>query len=164
MSARQITQCFENYQKSRVQFVQTVADLANRAQNIETLQACGVMSLLRPLLLDPSETVQQTAALALGRLANIDDDLASQVVTGDLLPQLVYSLAEGNRFFKKAACFVLRSVAKRSEQNAQAVVDSGALEALVTALEELDPAVQEASGWALGYIARHNAGGCYLGG
>ena len=40
----------------------------------------------------------------------------------------------------------------------QAVVDSNALEALVTCLEEFDPSVKEAAAWALGYIARHNAG------
>ena len=54
------------------------------------------MALLRPLLLDVVPTVQQTAALALGRLANYNDDLAEAVVKGDILPQLVYSLAEQN--------------------------------------------------------------------
>ena len=38
----------------------------------------------------------------------------------------------------------------------QAVVDSGALDALVGCLEEFDPGVKEAAAWALGYIARHN--------
>ena len=54
------------------------------------------MQLLRPLLLDVVPTVQQTAAVALGRLANYNDDLAEAVVKGDILPQLVYSLAEQN--------------------------------------------------------------------
>lgn len=54
------------------------------------------MSLLRPLLLDAVPTIQQTAALALGRLANYNDDLAEAIVKGDILPQLVYSLAEQN--------------------------------------------------------------------
>ena len=70
--------------------------MASRPQNIETLQNAGVMSLLRPLLLDIVPTIQQTAALALGRLANYNDDLAEAVVKGDILPQLVYSLAEQN--------------------------------------------------------------------
>lgn len=113
---------FEQYQKARTQFVQTIAELSTRPQNIETLQNAGnrkkqlflyftnfkldfdssfcccpgVMSLLRPLLLDVVPTVQQTAALALGRLANYNDDLAEAVVKGDILPQLVYSLAEQN--------------------------------------------------------------------
>lgn len=40
-----------------------------------------------------------------------------------------------NRFYKKAAAFVLRAVAKHSPDLAQAVVDSGALDALVPCLE-----------------------------
>lgn len=37
-------------------------------------------------------------------------------------------------------------------------MDSGALDALVICLEEFDPGVKESAAWALGYIARHNAG------
>ncbi|CAF4046890.1 unnamed protein product, partial [Adineta steineri] len=148
---------FEQYQKARLTFVQSVADLATRPQNIETLQNAGVMALLRPLLLDVVPSVQQTAALALGRLANYSDHLAESVVRGDILPQLVYSLADQNRFYKKAAAFVLRAVAKHSPQLAQSVIDCGALDALVLCLEEFDPSVKEAATWALGYIARHNA-------
>jgi hypothetical protein len=41
MSQRQVLQEFEKYQKSRSDFVQTVAELATRPQNIETLQNAG---------------------------------------------------------------------------------------------------------------------------
>ena len=47
---RAVLAVFENYQKARVNFVQTVAELATRPQNIEALQNAGVMQLLRPLL------------------------------------------------------------------------------------------------------------------
>ncbi|KAM7370013.1 hypothetical protein PAMP_011299 [Pampus punctatissimus] len=157
MSQRQIIQVFEQYQKSRMQFVQTVADLAARPQNIEILQNAGVMSMLRPLMLDVVPSIQQTAALALGRLADHSDDLAEAVVKGDILPQLIHSLASQNRFYKKAAAFVLRAVAKHSPELSQAVVASGGVDALVLCLEEFDPGVKEAAAWALGYIARHNA-------
>ncbi|XP_053198602.1 sperm-associated antigen 6 [Scomber japonicus] len=157
MSQRQIIQAFEQYQKSRMQFVQTVADLAARPQNIETLHNAGVMSMLRPLMLDVVPSIQQTAALALGRLADHSDDLAEAVVKEDILPQLVHSLASQNRFYKKAAAFVLRAVAKHSPELSQAVVASGGVDALVLCLEEFDPGVKEAAAWALGYIARHNA-------
>jgi len=153
--SRAVLQVFEEYQKARVTFVQTVADLATRPQNIDALQNAGVMALLRPLLLDNVASIQQSAALALGRLANYSDELAESVVTHEILPQLVYSLSQQNRFYKKAAAFVLRAVSKHSPQLAQAVVDSGALDALVTCLEEFDPSVKEAASWALGYIARH---------
>ncbi|KAJ3611563.1 hypothetical protein NHX12_021578 [Muraenolepis orangiensis] len=38
MTQRQILQASEQYQEARLQFVQTVADLATRPQNTETLQ------------------------------------------------------------------------------------------------------------------------------
>ena len=124
--SKSVLQPFDQYQKARVQFVQTVAELATRPQNIEALQKAGVMALLRPLLLDNVPSIQQSAALALGRLASYSDDLAEEIVSYEILPQLVYSLNEQNRFYKKAAAFVLRAVAKHSAALAQAVVDSGA--------------------------------------
>ena len=41
-------------------------------------------------------SIQQTAALALGRLANFSEDLAEAIVGNEVLPQLVYSLSEQN--------------------------------------------------------------------
>ncbi|KAM6900740.1 sperm-associated antigen 6 [Xenentodon cancila] len=156
MSQRQIIQVFEQYQKSRMQFVQSVADLASRPQNIDLLQNAGVLCILRSLVLDVVPSIQQTAALALGRLADHSESLAEAVVKGDILPLLVQSLTSPNRCCKKAAAFVLRAVAKHSPELSQAVVGCGGVDALVLCLEEFDPGVKEAAAWALGCIARHN--------
>ncbi|XP_068438040.1 sperm-associated antigen 6 [Clinocottus analis] len=157
MTQRQIIQVFEDYQKSRMQFVQTVADLAARPQNVDILQNAGVMCMLRPLMLDVAPSIQHTAALALGRLADHSDHLARAVVEEDILPHLVHSLATKNRFYKRAAAFVLRMVSKHSPELSQAVVGCGGVDALVSCLDEFDPGVKEAAVWALGCIARHNA-------
>ena len=154
--SKSILMHFEEYQKSRVKFVQTISELSSRPQNIEALQKAGVMGLLRPLLLDNVPSIQQTAAMALGRLASFSDNLAEEIVSYDILPQLVYSLSEQNRFYKKAAAFVLRAVAKHSPELANAVVNSGALVSLVNCLEEFDPSVKENAAWALAYVAKHN--------
>ncbi len=45
----------------------------------------GVMALLRPLLLDNVPSIQQSAALALGRLASYSDELAEAVVNNEIL-------------------------------------------------------------------------------
>jgi len=91
------------------------------------------------------------------------------VVSNEILPQLVISLSEQNvsplpsnpqRFYKKAASFVLRAVAKHSTSLAQAVVSSGALDALVVCLEEFDPSVKEAAAWALSYISKYRRYHC----
>ena len=94
--SRAISATFDTYQKARVQFVQTVAELANHAENIPALQSAGVMGLLRPLLLDNVPAIQQSAALALARLAYNSEELADAVVSNDILPHLVYSLKEQN--------------------------------------------------------------------
>lgn len=94
--SRHVLQVFEQYQSARSSFVQTVAELAHRPQNIEALQNADVMALLRPLLLDTVPSIQQSAALALGRLANYSEALAEAVVMNEVLPQLVYSLSEQN--------------------------------------------------------------------
>ncbi len=57
------------------------------------------MSLLRPLLLDNVPSISQSAALALGRLANMNEELAESVVNNEILPQLVMSLNEQNVTF-----------------------------------------------------------------
>ena len=57
-------------------------------------------------------------------------------------------------FYKKAACFVLRSLAKHSSILSKAVVNSGALDSLSICVEEFDPGVKESAAWALAYIAK----------
>ncbi len=54
-----VLQHFEEYQKSRVKFVQAVAEAATRPQNIEVMNNAGVMQLLRPLLLDNVKICRQ---------------------------------------------------------------------------------------------------------
>mmetsp|Transcript_110566 Transcript_110566/g.174195 ORF Transcript_110566/g.174195 Transcript_110566/m.174195 type:complete len:509 (+) Transcript_110566:79-1605(+) len=153
--SRAVLQIFEEYQKARMTFVQTVADLATRPENIDALQNAGVMNLLRPLLDDNVASVKQSAALALGRLANYSDELAEAVKNHDILPSLVESLSHQHRFHKKASAFVIRAVAKHSPSLAHAVCDSNALDSLVHCLQDFDSSVKEGAVWAIGYIARH---------
>jgi ATP/maltotriose-dependent transcriptional regulator MalT len=61
------------------------------------------MSLLRPLLLDNVPSISQSAALALGRLANMNEELAESVVNNEILPQLVMSLNEQNVLFPSSS-------------------------------------------------------------
>jgi hypothetical protein len=95
-NSKSILSVFEKFQKERLHFVQTVADVASREGNIHILQQAGVMHLLKPLLGDPVPAIQQAAAVALGRLANFNADMATAVVSGEILPQLIYSLNEQN--------------------------------------------------------------------
>ena len=154
---RSILLPFQAYEKARATFAKSIADLAQRSENVMVLNTAGVMSLLRPLLIDPVQSIQTSAALAIGRLANFSEAIAESVVQNDIISQLIYSLSNQNRFYKKSSCYVLRAVAKHSAQLADDIVRSGALPPLMYNLSDLDYQVKEAAAWAIGYIAKHNA-------
>jgi HEAT repeat protein len=147
---------FQIYEQARATFAKSIADLAQRSENIMVLNSAGVMPLLRSLLLDPVQSIQTSAALAIGRLANFSESIAESVVQNDIISQLIYSLSNQNRFYKKSSCYVLRAVAKHSAQLAEDIVRSGALPPLIHNLSDLDYQVKEAAAWSLGYIAKHN--------
>ncbi|XP_031833082.1 sperm-associated antigen 6 isoform X3 [Nomia melanderi] len=147
---------FDQYQKARILFVQSVADLATRPNNIECLEAAGALDLLHPLLTDPVPSIQHMAAIALGKIANNDCRLAQAIIKKDILPQLLKNISKQNKFYKKAALFVIRAIAKHSSELASIIIQSNGLEIIMVCLEDFDAVVKEAAAWALGYIARHN--------
>ena len=156
--SKAVIQTFEEYQKCRIMFIQTVAELANRPKHIDSLKSVNVMSLLVPLLSDPVTSIKQSAALAIGRLAKHSKELAKVVVddNGKIIQQLLESYESHNNFYKKATCFVISSVARHSKELAKKVADNQAIKFLVNCLYEYDPTVKEAAVWALGYIAQHS--------
>ncbi|KAI5071188.1 hypothetical protein GOP47_0013439 [Adiantum capillus-veneris] len=156
-TTRSILNVLDTYQRSRLSFAEDVAELASKWQNVEALHTAGFMQFLKPLLLDSVPQVQQTAALALGYLANYNEDLSSAVVAQKIHLQLAQSLKELDRYSKRPAAHVLNAVAKHTPALAQAVVDSGAVDELVLCLEEFDTAVKETGASALGHIARHTS-------
>jgi hypothetical protein len=83
--------------------------------------------------------------------------MAEVLVHNDILPQLVKNLKHKSKFYKNAACYTMRSVAKHNEVLASHVVQSGALIVLVECTNEFDPQVKESAIWALCQISKHNA-------
>lgn len=158
--SKAVIQPFEEYQKCRIMFVQTVAELANRPKHIESLRNVNVMELLAPLLSDPVTSIKQSAALAIGRLAKHSRELAKKIVEneGKIISQLLEPYDIQNTFYKKAICFVISSVARHSTELARKVAEPkfGSIKFLVGCLYEYDPTVKEAAVWALGYIAQHS--------
>ncbi|CAK9796670.1 Sperm-associated antigen 6 [Anthophora plagiata] len=156
MTARSILQVFDQYQKARLFFVQSVADFASKSNTIGCLEAAGALDLLCPLLTDPVPSIQHMAAVAIGKIANNNHRLAQAVIRMDILPQLLKNIDKQNKFYKKAALFVLRAIARHSTELASIVMQSNGLDTIIVCLEDFDASVKEAAVWALGYIARHN--------
>ena len=131
--SKAVIQPFEEYQKGRIMFVQTVAELANRPKHIDSLKSVDVMKLLGPLLSDPVTSIKQSAALAIGRLARHNKELANNVIddNGRIIKLLLESFDTNNKFYKKATCFVISSVARHNEKLAETVVKHNAVNFLV---------------------------------
>lgn len=60
------------------------------------------------------------------------------------------------KFYKRAALFVIRAIAKHSAELASIIIQNNGLDIILLCLEDFDSGVKEAAVWALGYIARHN--------
>ncbi|NXS54923.1 SPAG6 protein, partial [Brachypteracias leptosomus] len=137
----------------------------------------GVMALLRPLLMDVVPSIRQNAALALGKLANYNDDLAEAVVKENILPQLVRSLPEQNvrhhlnytlPFFLCCICQGEKWLAQGSVTHShlitflgptelsQAVVDAGAVPLLVLCIQEPEIALKRIAASTLSDISKHS--------
>ncbi|XP_032673004.1 sperm-associated antigen 6-like isoform X2 [Odontomachus brunneus] len=151
-----IFQVFDQYQKARLLFVQSVTDFSSKSSNIDCLEAADVISLLCPLLADIVPSIQHMAAIALGKLANHNMKLAQAILKRNILSQLLKNIDKQNKFYKKAALFVLRAIARHSSELALTVAHNNGLQTIIECLEDFDPGVKEAAAWALGYIAKHN--------
>ena len=151
--SRAVIQPFEEYQRSRIIFVQTVAALAGGKdnRNVELLKRLDAIRLLGPLLTDPVISIKQYAALAIGTLAGADEEIASQVVNDDnghILNLILKSLETSNRFYKKTACRLLGKLSKWKSLAAK-VVSGGVITFLVSCLEDCDGEVKQFSANAL---------------
>ena len=106
--SRAVIQPFEEYQRSRIIFVQTVAALAGGKdnRNVELLKRLDAIRLLGPLLTDPVISIKQYAALAIGTLAGADEEIATQVVkddNGHILRLILKSLPIRQSSFTKSS-------------------------------------------------------------
>ncbi|XP_028036306.1 sperm-associated antigen 6-like [Bombyx mandarina] len=137
-SPRNIQLVFETYQKARLVFVQTMAELATRSSNVKCLESAGVLELLKPLLSDACSTIRQCAVVAIAKLAEHDLDIARQLLNGGIITITLENLNKYNVYYKRSALYLLRAVAKHNEELASAIVRLGALEHIVSCLEDFD--------------------------
>lgn len=156
--SRAVIQPFEEYQRSRIIFVQTVAALAGGKdnRNVELLKRLDAIRLLGPLLTDPVISIKQYAALAIGTLAGADEEIATQVVkddNGHILKLILKSLETSNRFYKKTACRLLGKLSKWKSLASEVVKETpneeNVLKFLVGCLEDCDGEVKQFAANAL---------------
>jgi HEAT repeat protein len=80
MAGRIVRGHFDAFAQSRLAFVRAIADLSERPEYLESLLAEDAFGTLKPMLHDKIATVQQTAALALGRMAGCSVEISIELV------------------------------------------------------------------------------------
>ena len=80
MASRIVRAQFETFTQARLAFVRSIADLSERPEYLESLLGEDAFEALKPMLHDKVATVQQTAALALGRMAGCSVEVAIELV------------------------------------------------------------------------------------
>uniref|UniRef100_A0A1B6L998 Sperm-associated antigen 6 n=1 Tax=Graphocephala atropunctata TaxID=36148 RepID=A0A1B6L998_9HEMI len=157
MTAKNILQILDQYQKSRSTFAQTVNELASRFQNAEYLVKGNIIELLSPLLSDPVPSIQNNSVMALGRLASHNSDIAFTLAQQGIIPKIIHCLDKKSNYYKKSAMFCLKNIAKHNAELAEIVTNVGGLLAMIYCLESFDSGIKEVAACALANIASHNA-------
>ena len=153
--SRELLRPFEEYQKARINFVQTIADLASKSQNIEALNAAGVMALIFSLS-KPNKFFKKVTCYVFKSVAKHSALLAEEVVKSGALEPLVECLDEFDTGVKEAASWALGFIAKHSPELAHKVIQARAVDSLVLCLQEPDLLLKRASALTLSYIASHS--------
>jgi len=81
---------FDQYRIQRNAFAASMAEFAGKPEYAQQLIQQGVIVLLRNLLTDSSQAIQQNAALAIGRLANHCPNIAELMIKQDIIRILLY--------------------------------------------------------------------------
>jgi hypothetical protein len=125
----------------------------SRPQSLLDEDAFGALKIL---LNDRVPTIQQTAALAVGRMASFSVEVAEALASCGILEQLSSAMRESTLAGHLKACaFVLKSVARHTPELAGAALAAGAGAALTHALSLPDPSVREAAAQAAAALAQH---------
>jgi hypothetical protein len=160
--SKQLYRDFEAYKMARRDFVTMVSQAAMKPDNVPALIELNVLSLLRPLLLDNVPTIQETAALAISRLARVSEKNSEKIISTGMMHEIVGGLKSKDDRYQKNLCNVIKNVAKHTPNLAKEVVGSGCIEPLIKCLEGSKEAptsnqVIGAAASSLKAIASHNA-------
>ncbi|KAL5963040.1 Sperm-associated antigen 6 [Taenia solium] len=133
-----------------------MSDLANRPNNISNLLKYDVISCLGPLLNDAVPTIQQVAAIVIGKIASSSKKSAELVIESNMVPTMLKSSGMEHRFYKRSALVALQSIVKHSSDLALAVIRHEGLIVINACLEDFDQCVKENAASCLSCIVRHN--------
>ncbi|SCO67406.1 PF16 protein, putative [Plasmodium vivax] len=155
--SKAVQQIFEDYNRSRAQFTQSIYDMCLKAHHMEVIISTDIIMLLRPLILDKVPIVQQNATQILGKMASHSEEVALTILQNDVLPHLVYCLKHENKNYRKNCANTLRCLASHNAKLANLVAEEeNCIDNLIDSLDEYDVRLKEACLNALCAIGKHD--------
>ena len=121
---RSILLKFQIYEQARATFPKSIADLAQRSENIMVLNSAGVMPL--PLS-NQNRFYKKSSCYVLRAVAKHNAQLAEDIVRYGALPPLIHNLNDLDYQVKEAATWALGYIAKHNSDLAGQVVEEGLL-------------------------------------
>ena len=133
MAHRVVRAHFEAFAKAKMDFARAAEEMCGSADALPSFLAEGGTERLLELLLDAIPSVRHSAATALSHLADISPDLATELAENRaMLSHLMGGLAGGRSPSHASSCSVVRAIGQHSQVHADACIEVGALEALVS--------------------------------
>ncbi|ANQ08274.1 Uncharacterized protein PCOAH_00026450 [Plasmodium coatneyi] len=152
-----IQQIFEDYNRSRTQFTQSIYDMCLKAHNMEVIISTDIIILIRPLILDKVPIVQQNATQILAKMASHSEEVALTILQNDVLPHLVYCLKHENKNYRKNCANTLKCLASHNAKLANLVAEEeNCIDNLIDCLDEYDVRLKEACINALCAIVKND--------
>ena len=87
---------FADFEESRLQFVKDLSKFIESTDCVEVFQAGQTIILLKPLLNDPNTDISIQASKTLLRLIESSEELSTEVVQADIIPEVIQQLQEGD--------------------------------------------------------------------
>eukprot|EP00366_Plasmodium_knowlesi_P001815 XP_002259312.1 pf16 protein, putative [Plasmodium knowlesi strain H] len=141
---KNIQQIFEDYNRSRTQFTQSIYDMCLKAHNMEIIINTDIIILIRPLILDKVPMVQQNATQILAKMASHSEEVALTILENDVLPHLVYCLKHENKNYRKNCANTLKCLASHNAKLANLVAEEeSCIDNLIDCLDEYDVRLKE---------------------
>lgn len=161
---RAITQTFERFNREKLIFVQTVAELCRHEANARSLADVDGPILLHSLLSDASCRIRCSAALAVGRITQNSQQIAEYFVSCGSVPVLLTQLASTltssvpdatnqarrERLALRRACLLaLRGIGRHTSALASTIIENDGISVAIDCSKTLESDGKEGALWLL---------------
>lgn len=121
MSRSTVKTCIEQYQRSRLCFIQTMAAFASKRHTSQFLAEFNVLDLIAPLLCDQVEAIQHAALVTLSKLMCAKRVKMKDVLRRGLISKVLKQYSKRNKYYKMAALGFLTCAVEQDERVANII-------------------------------------------